>query len=64
MKSTYGSTEIGAAMRTIPHTRENPHCYEGFRNVFPDSNKIEMLDVGNNFYELIIHKGFELAAEL
>ena len=64
VKSTYGSTEIGAVMRTIPHTKDNPHCYEGFRNIFPDSDKLEMLDVGNNFYELIIHKGFELAAEL
>ena len=64
VKSTYGSTEIGAVMRTIPHTRENPHCYEGFRVIYPDSDKIEMLDVGENFFEMIIHKGFELAAEL
>ena len=64
MKSTYGSTEIGAVMRTIPHTKANPYCYEGFRIIYPDSEKIEMLDVGDNFFEMIVHKGFELAAEL
>ncbi|MCJ1477816.1 hypothetical protein MMC13_006489 [Lambiella insularis] len=50
-------------MRSIPHTKDNPKCYS-LRNSDPDNSKFEMQNVGNDLYELIIHKGFGLAAEL
>jgi hypothetical protein len=63
VKTTYGSTEIGPPFRTIPHTRDNPKCYF-FRNLYPDSDKLKMEEVGDGFYECVVYKGFELAAEL
>ena len=63
IKTTYGSTEIGPPMRSIPHSRQNPDCYN-LRSLYPDSDKFEMRDIGGGLYECIIHKGFELAAEL
>lgn len=63
VKTTYGSTEIGPPLRSIPHTRENPKCYS-FRNCYPDDDKIKMEEVGPNLYECIIYKGFGIAAEL
>ncbi|KAI9742414.1 MAG: hypothetical protein M1818_003947 [Claussenomyces sp. TS43310] len=63
VKTTYGSTETGPFMRTTPHTKDNPDCYR-FRNLYPDSDRIKMEEVGDNVYECIVYKGFELAAEL
>lgn len=63
VKTTYGTTETGPFMRPIPHTMANPSCYS-FRNLYPDSDKIRMEEIGDNVYECIIYKGFELAAEL
>lgn len=63
VKTTYGSTEIGPPMRPIPHSRSNPKCYT-FRNLYPDSPYLKMDIVGDNLYELVVFKGFELAAEL
>ena len=63
IKTTYGSTEIGPPMRSIPHSRQNPNCYS-LRSLYPDNDKFEMRDIGGGLYECIIHKGFDLAAEL
>ena len=63
VKTTYGSTETGPVLRTIPHTKDNPSCYK-FRNLYPDNDKIQMEEVGEGLYECIIYKGFGLAAEL
>ncbi|MCJ1385827.1 hypothetical protein MMC17_008951 [Xylographa soralifera] len=63
MKTTYGSTEIGPPLRSIPHSQKNPHCYN-LRSLYPDSDKFEMRDIGGGIYECIVLKGFELAAEL
>lgn len=63
VKTTYGSTEIGPVMRSIPHTKDNPKCYS-LRISDPETEKIEMLNCGGGLYELVIHKGFGLAAEL
>jgi hypothetical protein len=63
VKTTYGSTEIGPPLRTIPHSRSNPRCYT-FRNLYPDSPFLKMEKVGEGLYECIVYKGFELAAEL
>lgn len=63
VKTTYGSTEIGPPLRTIPHSRSNPKCYS-FRNLYPDSPFLKMEEVGEGLYECVVYKGFELAAEL
>lgn len=63
VKTTYGSTEIGPPWRTMPHTRQNPHCYR-VRNLFPKSRFLEMQSLGNGTYEPVVYKGFPLAAEL
>ncbi|MCJ1404104.1 hypothetical protein MMC11_007329 [Xylographa trunciseda] len=63
IKTTYGSTEIGPPMRSIPHSRNNPECYS-LRTLYPDSDKFEMQDIGGGLHECIVYKGFELAAEL
>lgn len=63
VKTTYGSTEIGPPFRSVPHTRENPNCYS-FRNLYPDSPFLKMEPVGEDFYECVVYKGFDLAAEL
>ena len=63
VKTTYGSTEIGPVLRTIPHTKDNPNCYR-FRNLFPDNDRIQMEELGESLYECIIWKGFAFAAEL
>lgn len=63
VKTTYGSTEIGPPFRSIPHTRDNPKCYS-FRNLYPDNPLLEMQEVAEGSYECVVHKGFELAAEL
>ncbi|EPE31486.1 Acetyl-CoA synthetase-like protein [Glarea lozoyensis ATCC 20868] len=63
VKTTYGSTEIGPPFRSIPHTRDNPKCYS-FRNLYPDNPHLQMEKVAEGTYECVVHKGFELAAEL
>jgi acyl-coenzyme A synthetase/AMP-(fatty) acid ligase len=63
LTTTYGTTEIGPPLRTIPHTRDNPKCYT-FRNLYPDNKFLKMEEVGEGLYECIIYKGFEFAAEL
>lgn len=63
VKTTYGSTEIGPPWRTMPHTRDNPHCYR-VRNLFPESQCLEMQPLGNGVFEPVVYKGFPLAAEL
>ncbi|KAG9235014.1 male sterility protein [Amylocarpus encephaloides] len=63
VKTTYGSTEIGPPFRSVPHTRDNPKCYS-FRNLYPDNPLLEMQEVAEGSYECVVHKGFELAAEL
>ncbi|KAL1630111.1 putative NRPS-like protein biosynthetic cluster [Diplodia seriata] len=70
VKTTYGSTEIGPPFRTIPHTRDNPHCYR-VRNLYPESPfvRMEPLDNGGDggsdrLFECVVYRGFELAAEL
>ena len=63
VKTTYGSTEIGPPFRSIPHTRDNPKCY-AFRNLYPDNPLLKMEKVGEELYECVVYKGFELAANL
>ncbi|KAK4966444.1 hypothetical protein LTR42_011609 [Elasticomyces elasticus] len=83
VKTTYGSTEIGPPLRTIPHvsavdprrlcavakadshpqTRDNVHCYR-VRNMYPKSPYLEMQAQGESLFELLVYKGFPLAAEL
>jgi thioester reductase-like protein len=63
VKTTYGSTEIGPPLRSIPHTGDNPRCY-AFRNLYPDNPFLKMEEVGEGLYECVVYKGFELAAEL
>lgn len=63
VKTTYGSTEIGPPLRTIPHSRSNEKCYT-FRNLYPDSSYLKMEKVGEGLFECVVYKGFELAAEL
>jgi hypothetical protein len=63
VKTTYGSTEIGPPFRSIPHTHDNPRCYS-FRNLYPDNPHLEMEKVAEGTYECVVHKGFELAAQL
>ena len=63
VKTTYGSTEIGPPMRSIPHSRDSSNCYS-LRCLYPDSDKFQMEHVGGGLYECVIHRGFELAAEL
>ena len=63
VKTTYGTTETGPPLRSIPHTRENPTCYK-FRNLYPDNPFLKMEEVGEGLYEFVVYKGFELAAEL
>lgn len=62
VKSTYGSTEIGPVARSLP-SRTCPGTY-AFRNLYPDSPFIKWEEVGENSYECVVYKGFELAAEL
>ncbi|KAK5740136.1 putative NRPS-like protein biosynthetic cluster [Elasticomyces elasticus] len=63
VKTTYGSTEIGPPLRTVPHTRDNVHCYR-VRNMYPNSPYLEMQAQGEGLSELLVYKGFPLAAEL
>ena len=63
VKTTYGSTEIGPPFRSVPGTRDNALCYT-FRNHYLENKKIELQDVGDGLYECVVHKGFEIAAEL
>ncbi|KAK3634370.1 hypothetical protein LTR56_007343 [Elasticomyces elasticus] len=63
VKTTYGSTEIGPPLRTIPHTRDNVHCYR-VRNMYPKSPYLKMQAQGEGLFELLVYKGFPLAAEL
>ncbi|KAK5113162.1 hypothetical protein LTR85_010980 [Meristemomyces frigidus] len=63
VKTTYGSTEIGPPWRTMPHTRDNPHCYR-VRNLFPENQYLEMQPLGDGVFEPVVYKGFPLAAEL
>lgn len=63
VKTTYGTTEIGPPFRTIPSTRDNPNCYS-LRNLYPDNDKLKMEEVGEDLYELVVYKGFDLAADL
>jgi hypothetical protein len=63
VKTTYGSTEIGPPLRSIPHTRDNPKCYS-FRNLYPDNPFLKMEKVGDGIYECVVYKGFDLAADL
>lgn len=63
VKTTYGSTEIGPPLRSIPHTRTNPKCYS-FRNLYPDNPLLKMEPVGEGLYECVVYKGFDLAADL
>ncbi|KAI7554322.1 male sterility protein [Hortaea werneckii] len=63
VKTTYGSTEIGPPWRTMPHTRDNAHCYR-VKNLFPENNFLEMQSIGNGMFEPVVYKGFPLAAEL
>lgn len=63
VKTTYGSTEIGPPLRSIPHTRANPRCYS-FRNLYPDNPFIKMEPMGEGTYECVVYKGFDLAADL
>ena len=62
VKSTYGSTEIGPPFRSDP-APSNKNCY-AFRNLYPDSPFLKMEKVGDGLYECVVHKGFELAADL
>ncbi|KAI7283461.1 male sterility protein [Hortaea werneckii] len=63
VKTTYGSTEIGPPWRTMPHTRDNAHCYR-VKNLFPENKFLEMQPIGNGMFEPVVYKGFPLAAEL
>ncbi|KAI7481622.1 male sterility protein [Hortaea werneckii] len=63
VKTTYGSTEIGPPWRTMPHTRDNSHCYR-VKNLFPENKFLEMQPIGNGMFEPVVYKGFPLAAEL
>ncbi|TQN64812.1 Adenylate-forming reductase Nps9 [Colletotrichum shisoi] len=63
IKTTYGTTETGPPLRTIPHTRENPDVYR-FRNLYPESPFVRMEPAGEGLFEFVVYKGFPLAAEL
>jgi len=62
MKTTYGSTEMGPVARSLPQ-RNKLGCYS-FRNLYPDNPFLKFAKIGENSYECIVYKGFELAAEL
>ena len=62
--TTFGTTETGYTFRTIPPTVENANVYGTLRIVFPDSGKIEMQEVEDGVYELVVHKGLDTAAEM
>ncbi|KAI3551937.1 male sterility protein [Colletotrichum filicis] len=63
IKTTYGTTETGPPLRTIPHTRDNPNVYR-FRNLYPDSEHVGMESIADNLFECVVYRGFPLAAEL
>ncbi|EFQ35094.1 male sterility protein [Colletotrichum graminicola] len=63
VKTTYGTTEIGPPLRTIPHTKDNPDVYR-FRNLYPESPLVQMEPLGDGLFECVVYKGFPLAAEL
>ncbi|KAK1716697.1 hypothetical protein CaCOL14_000400 [Colletotrichum acutatum] len=63
VKTTYGTTETGPPLRTIPHTRDNPDVYR-FRNLYPESEYVRMEPIADNLFECVVHRGFPLAAEL
>ncbi|KAK2062081.1 male sterility protein [Colletotrichum caudatum] len=63
VKTTYGTTEIGPPLRTIPHTKDNPDVYR-FRNLYPESPLVRMEPLGDGLFECVVYKGFPLAAEL
>ncbi|KAH7020739.1 male sterility protein [Microdochium trichocladiopsis] len=63
VKTTYGTTETGPPLRTIPHTRDNPDVYR-FRNLYPESPLVRMEPLGDGLFECVVFKGFPLAAEL
>ncbi|KAK1489759.1 male sterility protein [Colletotrichum tamarilloi] len=63
IKTTYGTTETGPPLRTIPHTRDNPDVYR-FRNLYPDSEHVGMESIADNLFECVVYRGFPLAAEL
>ncbi|KZL79225.1 male sterility protein [Colletotrichum incanum] len=63
VKTTYGTTETGPPLRTIPHTRDNPDVYR-FRNLYPESPLVRMEPLGDGLFECVVYKGFPLAAEL
>ncbi|KAK0376729.1 male sterility protein [Colletotrichum limetticola] len=63
VKTTYGTTETGPPLRTIPHTRDNPDVYR-FRNLYPESEHVGMESIADNLFECVVYRGFPLAAEL
>ncbi|KAJ0322770.1 hypothetical protein COL5a_008596 [Colletotrichum fioriniae] len=63
VKTTYGTTETGPPLRTIPHTRDNPDVYR-FRNLYPESEYVRMESIADNLFECVVYRGFPLAAEL
>ncbi|TEA18492.1 Adenylate-forming reductase Nps11 [Colletotrichum sidae] len=63
VKTTYGTTETGPPLRTMPHTRDNPDVYR-FRNLYPESPFVRMDAVGEDLFECVVYEGFPLAAEL
>ncbi|OHF02524.1 male sterility protein [Colletotrichum orchidophilum] len=63
VKTTYGTTETGPPLRTIPHTRDNPDVYR-FRNLYPDSEFVRMEAIADGLFECVVYRGFPLAAEL
>ncbi|KAK1997908.1 male sterility protein [Colletotrichum falcatum] len=63
VKTTYGTTETGPPLRTIPHTKDNPDVYR-FRNLYPESPLVRMEPLGDGLFECVVYKGFPLAAEL
>ncbi|KAK1634205.1 male sterility protein [Colletotrichum phormii] len=63
VKTTYGTTETGPPLRTIPHTRDNPDVYR-FRNLYPESEYVRMETVAEGLFECVVYRGFPLAAEL
>ena len=65
MKTIYGQTEIAGPMRTLPHSRDNPHLAR-LRNLYDGTGWVVMEDLGtgDGAAECVVYRGYPLAAQL